>query len=122
MKVPEPGAWSELLESAQQIGMTPFDKARSPWEAVLFEGLADGRAAYVLKMHHSTSDGMGGIQLLSMLHSRTSEHNPNKPQAPEPVPEEAGLVGLLLDQAVRDVKAVPGLVRGAAGILRRLAR
>ena len=59
MKVPAPGTWSELLEAAQQIGMTPFDRARSPWEAVVFEGLADGRAAYLLKLHHSTSDGMG---------------------------------------------------------------
>jgi WS/DGAT/MGAT family acyltransferase len=121
MKVPAPGAWSELLESAQQIGMTPFDKARSPWEAVLFEGLADGRAAYLLKLHHSTSDGMGGIQLLSMLHSRTREHNPNKPQRPEPAPEAPNAVALLLGQAARDARAVPGLARGAAGVLRRLA-
>lgn len=122
MKVPAPGAWSELLESAQQIGMTPFDRARSPWEAVLFEGLADGRAAYLLKLHHSTSDGMGGIQLLSMLHSRTRDHNPDKPQRPEPAAEEQGAIQLLLAQAVRDARAVPGVARGAASMLRRLAR
>lgn len=122
LKVPAPGAWSELLESAQQIGMTPFDKARSPWEAVLFEGLADGRAAYLLKLHHSTSDGMGGIQLLSMLHSRTREHNPDKLQRAEPVPESPGAVTLLLEQAVRDLRAVPAIARDGAGMLRRLAR
>jgi len=122
MKVPAPGTWSELLEAAQQIGMTPFDRARSPWEAVLFEGLADGRAAYLLKLHHSTSDGMGGIQLLSMLHSRTREHNPDKPQRPEPEPEHPRALGLLVEQAVRDLRAVPGLARSSAGLLRRLAR
>jgi diacylglycerol O-acyltransferase len=122
MKIPAPGAWSELLEAAQQIGMTPFDRARSPWEAVLFEGLADGRAAYLLKMHHSTSDGMGGIQLLSMLHSRAREHNPNKPQGAEPVPEQPGTLSLLLGQAMRDAKAVPALARGAVGMARHLAR
>jgi diacylglycerol O-acyltransferase len=122
MKVPAPGAWSELLEAAQQIGMTPFDRARSPWEAVLFEGLADGRAAYLLKLHHSTSDGMGGIQLLSMLHSRTREHNPNKPQGPDPVPEHPGALALLAGQAVRDARALPALARGAAGMLGRLAQ
>ncbi len=122
MKLPAPGAWSELLEAAQQIGMTPFDKARSPWEAVLFEGLADGRAAYLLKLHHSTSDGMGGIQLLSMLHSRTHEHNPDKPQRAVPEAEEPRALQLLLAQAMRDVKAVPGVARDAAGLLRRLTR
>jgi len=122
MKIPAPGAWSELLEAAQQIGMTPFDRARSPWEAVLFEGLADGRAAYLLKLHHSTSDGMGGIQLLSMLHSRTREHNPHKPQRPEPEPEHPRALALLVEQAVRDVRAVPALARSASGVLSRLAR
>ena len=34
--------------------MTPFDRARSPWEAVLVEGLEGGRAAYFLKLHHCT--------------------------------------------------------------------
>jgi len=42
-----------LLEAAAQLAMSPFDRARPPWEAVLYEGLPDGRAAYVLKMHHS---------------------------------------------------------------------
>jgi diacylglycerol O-acyltransferase / wax synthase len=122
MKVPAPGSWSELLEAAQQIGMTPFDRARSPWEAVLFEGLAGGRAAYLLKLHHSTSDGMGGIQLLSMLHSRTRAHNPDKPQRDAPAPERPSALGLMLGQALRDARALPGLARGAASVARRLAR
>ena len=78
--------------------MTPFDRTRPPWLAVLFDGLPDGRAAYALKMHHSATDGLGGIQLLGQLHSRTREPNPDKPQpalvaAPETSPFDALEIG-----------------------------
>src|SRR5439155_9140351 len=121
-RLPDPGGWRDLLAAAEQLAMTPFDRTRSPWEAVLFEGLEDGRAAYLLKLHHSTSDGMGGIQLLSMLHSRTRAHNPDKPQRAAPAPESASRVDAAVRQVARDVRAVPGALRGAAGALRVLAR
>lgn len=109
--LPEGGGWPELLAIAEQVAMTPFDRARSPWEVVLFEGLPDGRAAYLLKIHHATTDGLGGIQLVSQLHSRTREANPDKPQPPPPPPERATPFGLLREQLGRDARAVPQLVR-----------
>ncbi|HVS28154.1 MAG TPA: wax ester/triacylglycerol synthase family O-acyltransferase [Solirubrobacteraceae bacterium] len=118
--LPAPGGWRELLAAAEQVAMTPFDRARSPWEAVLFDGLEDGRAAYLLKLHHSTSDGMGGIQLLSMLHSRRREHNPEKPQRPPPAAERPSAAELLARQVARDVRALPHRLRDAAGALRPL--
>jgi len=76
LRVPEPGTTRQLLEQVQWIAMAPFDRARPPWEVILIEGLADGRAAYVLKMHHSLADGHGVMQLLSQAHSQTSEPGP----------------------------------------------
>jgi len=115
MRLPEGGGWRALFAAAEQVAMTPFDRARSPWEAYLFEGLPDGRAAHMLKMHHSTTDGMGSVQLFSQLHSRTRESNPLKPQPPTPLPERQTPVGLLLEQLARDVQALPALVQQAAG-------
>ena len=86
-RISEGGGWREALACAEQVAMTPFDRARSPLEVVLFEGLPDGRAAMLLKMHHSATDGIGGFQLFSKLHSRKREHNPSKPQPAEPLPE-----------------------------------
>lgn len=113
--VPSGGGWPELLRAAEQIAMTPFDRARSPWEAVLFEGLPDGRAAHFLKMHHSTTDGLGTVQLLSQLHSRTREANPTKPQPPPPPPERATPFGLLREQLGRDARAIPNFFQKAIG-------
>jgi WS/DGAT/MGAT family acyltransferase len=121
-RLPEPGSWAQLMAAAEQVAMTPFDRARSPWEAVLFEGLEDGRAGYLLKLHHSTSDGMGGIQLLSMLHSRTREHNPDKPQRLAPTPESPNPADLLARQVARDLRGLPDALRSAAGTVSALAR
>jgi WS/DGAT/MGAT family acyltransferase len=112
--LPERSDWAALLRTAEQIAMTPLDRARPPWESVLIEGLPDGRAAHLLKMHHVTTDGLGGVQLLSQLHSRTREANPRKPQPPPPPPERATPVGLLFEELGRDVRAVPGLARKTA--------
>jgi len=117
IRLPEGGGWPALFSAAEQVAMTPFDRARSPWESVLFEGLPGGRAAHMLKMHHSTTDGMGSVLLFSQLHSRTREANPAKPQPPPPPPERPTPTGLLLDQLARDMRAIPGLLRHAGGAL-----
>ena len=70
VSLPAPGSMRQYLDFAQTQAMIPFEKARSPWEATLVEGLEGGRAGYVLKMHHSTTDGMGVFQLLSRVLSK----------------------------------------------------
>lgn len=65
VRLPEPGTERQLLDYAQVLAMTPFDRCRPPWEAVLVEGLENGAAAYILKLHHAISDGIGIMQLIS---------------------------------------------------------
>jgi diacylglycerol O-acyltransferase len=83
VRLPADGSMRSLLDHAAAFALVPLDRHRPLWEAQLVEGLANGRAAYLLKMHHSLTDGMGGIELLSSLQSRTREHTPDKPR-PEP--------------------------------------
>lgn len=122
VSLPEPGTFQQVLELAEQIAMTPFDRARSPWESVLVEGLEDGRAAYFLKLHHTLTDGQGGVQLLGLLHSRKREPSPDKPMPEPPEPEEAGPLSVLAEQlsdrarhAPRDAAALAGRAAGVAG-------
>jgi WS/DGAT/MGAT family acyltransferase len=120
-RISEGGGWREALECAEQVAMTPFDRARSPLEVVLFEGLPDGRAAMLLKMHHSATDGIGGFQLFSKLHSRKREHNPSKPQPPEPPPEWKTPRDVLREQLERDARQMLDNARdGAASLLSAL--
>jgi WS/DGAT/MGAT family acyltransferase len=85
VRVPEPAGFDEVLAIAQTIAMTPLDRARPLWEATLVQGLADGTAAYLLKLHHCLTDGQAGVQLFDLLHSDTPEPRSDKPTAgPEP--------------------------------------
>ncbi|MFP5072011.1 wax ester/triacylglycerol synthase domain-containing protein [Pseudonocardia nantongensis] len=106
-----PGVWPELAPIAEQFMMTPFDRERPPWEAMLVEGLPDGRSAFLLKLHHVLTDGMGVVQLLSQLHSRKREHDVDKPQPPAPATE-----------APDPLAEVDRLVRREAGLLPTAAR
>ncbi len=121
VRLPDGGGFPDLLAAAEQVAMTPFDRARSPWESVLFEGLPEGKAAHFLKMHHSITDGMGGVQLFSQLHSRTRAPNPSKPQPAAAPPEWETPRQVFARQASRDLQALPGLLLGAGRALVSLA-
>ena len=76
--LPAPGGMRELLDFAQAMAMTPLDPSRPQWEAVLVEGLEGDRAAYVLKLNHALTDGLGAIQLFELIHSRRREPTPSE--------------------------------------------
>jgi diacylglycerol O-acyltransferase len=56
-----------VLDLARTAAMAGFDRSRPLWEYTLVEGLSDDRAAMVMKVHHSMTDGVGGMKLLLML-------------------------------------------------------
>ena len=63
-----PGTVRALFDAVQPIATASFDRARPLWEFTLFEGLdgPDGeRAAFAMKVHHSVTDGVGGMALLA---------------------------------------------------------
>ena len=88
VRLPGPGTLRQLLDVVQDFAAAPLDRDRPLWQALLVEGLADGRAGYVAKSHHSVTDGLGAVQLMMRLHSRTAEHDPDRPEPPVPVAGE----------------------------------
>jgi WS/DGAT/MGAT family acyltransferase len=83
-----PGTHQQLLALCESVFRRPLNRARPPWEAVLVTGLEHGRSAYLLKFHHSLTDGLGLIQLLTLAHSTTPDPGPADARArvPEGVP------------------------------------
>ncbi len=63
MALPGEGTERDLLDLAATLAAAPFDRTRPLWEFHVVEGLADGRAAMVQKMHHTITDGEGGIRM-----------------------------------------------------------
>ncbi len=54
---------AEVEELAATLSRQPFDRERPLWEFVTIEGLRGGRAAMLQRMHHTITDGEGGIRL-----------------------------------------------------------
>jgi len=115
--LPGEGTMAQLLELAQTQALTPFDRSRPLWEGTLVEGLEGGRAAYLLKLHHSLTDGLGGIQLMALVQSRVREHTADKPTAePRESSYPTDRWGLTTAVVREQLTQLPARVRQTAGL------
>lgn len=105
------GDLRSVLDMAQPIAMAGFDRARPLWEATLIEGMEDGRAALVVKVHHAITDGVGSIKLALIMFEL--ERDAAVEELPEP-PD-----AFVMSQAARWVDAISHEQRRALGIARR---
>ena len=64
---PPPGDEPALQLVLQEIFARPLPAGQPLWECHLIEGLADGRAALLTKVHHCMIDGVSGVQVLEMM-------------------------------------------------------
>lgn len=81
----DPGSERQLLDLATEVTAAPFDRHAPLWEFVLVDGLADGRGAMVQKLHHTITDGEGGVRM--SVQFIDTERDPVPRPAPEPPPE-----------------------------------
>ncbi|MGB5757985.1 MAG: wax ester/triacylglycerol synthase domain-containing protein, partial [Acidimicrobiales bacterium] len=56
---PEPGDLRSVLDLCGLLAAEDFDETRPLWQIHVVEGLADDRAAIVVKVSHSLTDGVG---------------------------------------------------------------
>jgi HAD superfamily hydrolase (TIGR01490 family) len=102
VRLPAPGSPAQLRDAVAAFAAEPLDRARPLWAALLVEGLEGGGAGYAVKIHQSITDGVGAVRLLGMLHSRTAEHDPARPEPPLPhAGPPPSAVGLLVDEVGR---------------------
>jgi diacylglycerol O-acyltransferase len=91
LSVPPPGELRQLLDLAAQLAAMPLDRARPLWELTVVEGVVGGRAAVLQRLHHTLTDGVGGVKLLRCLLERTPPPD-GPPVAPAPSPAPDPLV------------------------------
>lgn len=123
--VPPPGSLRAVLDLAQPWAMEPFDRSRPLWAFTLVEGMVDGRAALVQKVHHTVTDGIGGIELaLAILDDQRDAEEPALPRPPSAGSTAASslavdAVGYHVGRAARLAGRLPGLAGRTAGSLVR---
>src|SRR5436305_1992470 len=116
MRLPAPGTERALLDVLQPIATAGFDRARPLWEFTLIEGLydADGteRAAFAMKVHHSVTDGVGGMALLAHLIDLTPDAAEPTGDAPAPpAPEPMNARALVRDSLIHSARRMLGVTR-----------
>ncbi len=104
---PAPGGHRELCALISDIAGRPLDRRRPLWGIWMIDGLADGRVAFVAKMHHTLADGAAAAALLANV------FDPAPPEAggwtPEAVPTRSALLRGAAADASRAWARLPGL-------------
>jgi WS/DGAT/MGAT family acyltransferase len=87
--LPGKGTYRDLLDLCGALAEQPLDRARPLWEFTLIEGLEDGRAALLQKVHHTITDGVGGLRLSLAFVDFEPDPPADQPRPiPPPSPEE----------------------------------
>lgn len=138
LAVPAPGGDDELHDLVVRLLVEPFERTRPLWVFVVIEGLTDGRAALFQKMHHTITDGEGGVRLAEQFVDLEREPAELAPASiPEPEPQPGGFadalgevvghnarrVGGVAQRVVRSVATDPvGVARGVGRAVREADR
>jgi len=116
------GTIDSVLDIARNAAMAGFDRARPLWEYTVVEGLEGGRAAMVLKVHHSLTDGVGGMKLLMMLFDFDRAGQPVAPPEDEVELDAFGSVDLITRSLNHRRRRALGIARRSVGTLRDAGR
>ncbi len=113
--LPRPGRIRELLALVSRLHGTLMDRSRPLWECNVIEGLADGRVALYIKVHHAMFDGVAAARLMESVLAETAADTrppfwaqgrpPRKPREITDLPPQTPLQSLI------------GLAKVGAGLL-----
>jgi diacylglycerol O-acyltransferase / wax synthase len=84
--VPAPGDEEALLSVCTELNSGRLDRSRPLWEMWVLDGLADGHAAILIRLHHVVADGIAAVAMMAALFDPGSGPARPVPAAPEWVP------------------------------------
>jgi WS/DGAT/MGAT family acyltransferase len=108
---------SDLLRAVEQLRRRRLDPHRPLWEMWLLPGLAGGRVALFLRLHHVVADGIAGTATMGALldPDPTPAGEPPLAWTPAPVPSDRALLADNLRGRLRESgRAVAALTRPRA--------
>jgi WS/DGAT/MGAT family acyltransferase len=115
--LPAPGSERQLFDLTAVLAAEPFDRSRPLWRFTAIEGLADDRAALVQQMHHTITDGEGGVRMsVQFLDFERDAPEPEPLEAPELDPPATDtLLGTAVDTVGHITRRSLGIARRSVG-------
>ena len=119
--LPKPGSEEQLQNLAGRIFSQRLDRSKPLWETWLVHGLEGNRFALISKTHHSLVDGVGGVDLASVLFDLdpVPQRVDPEPWTPHPEPTTAELLAESAKSVARTPFGVAGKALGAVQRPRR---
>ena len=112
--VPEPATERALFDLAAALAAQPLERTRPLWEFTIIDGLEGGRAAVFQKIHHTITDGEGGVRMSAEFidFSRDGQERAEPDAATDAEPSEPStLVSTVVETAAHNVRSVAGAGR-----------
>ncbi|MFW0785517.1 wax ester/triacylglycerol synthase family O-acyltransferase [Gordonia sp. CPCC 206044] len=125
--VPAPGGEAEMADLCGHLAGQTLDRGKPLWELWVIEGMADGKVAAMLRIHHAGVDGVTSAELLAQMCTLT-------PEAPDLDPDRVqetaggssrttmavtGAVNYLIQRPIALARLIPDTVRVPIGWLQR---
>ncbi|QLL06909.1 WS/DGAT/MGAT family O-acyltransferase [Mycobacterium vicinigordonae] len=120
VRIPAPGGRRELDQVIGGIASTPLNRSRPLWEFHFAEGLAGGRFAVIGKVHHSLADGVASANLLARMMNLVEITTADCEN--DCTTGTLDLLRATVSEQLRQLAALPGLVRDAARGAARVRR
>jgi diacylglycerol O-acyltransferase / wax synthase len=111
---PAPHTPQTVVDFARNEAMTAFDHARPLWKFTLVEHLEGDRAALVMKIHHSLTDGLGGIEMALLLFDTGTGASTPTVLAEAPAPEQVDTPEIVRESIARGWSRVTGFLNDQA--------
>ena len=108
---------------AVALAQAPFDRDRPLWEFTVVDGLPDGRAAMVQRMHHTITDGNGGIRMsIEFIDIERDAPEPEPVDDGPPPPDDRTAWSTAVDAVASATRRVGGDARRAVDTATELVR
>lgn len=105
--LPAPGTDEQLGEQIARLAERPLGRDQPLWECYLVHGLAGGRQALYMKVHHAVIDGTSGAEVLAAVFDLEQEPRHVPPPESDLRPERSPGTVEMVHRGVRRTATLP---------------
>lgn len=113
------GSREEFWRLIGELDAERLDRSRPMWMSYLIDGLADGRFAFYIKVHHTVIDGVAGFQMIADALSADPSRRSMPPfyadrRGSTPPPTSSGF------RLIGPIRSLVGVATSSVGLIERV--